>query len=80
MLGPATYNPDSGASIKNGYKLRIGFTGHSWLAVQFPDTAKNDVLVITSNDFYTKLNDQFAGHQVLATDYYYTATDGLGND
>jgi hypothetical protein len=33
MLGPSTYNPDSGASIKNGYKLRIGYTGHSWLAV-----------------------------------------------
>ena len=33
MLGPTTYNPDSGVSIKNGYKLRIGFTGNSWLAV-----------------------------------------------
>ncbi len=33
MLGPTTYNPDSGGAALNGYKLRIGYTGHSWIAV-----------------------------------------------
>ena len=33
MLGPTTYNPDSGGAELNGYKLRIGYTGHSWIAV-----------------------------------------------
>ncbi len=80
MIGNTTYNPDLGGSAVNGYLLKIGYTGHSWLAVEFPDTAKNDVLVVTANDFYTKLNDQFSGHQVLVNDYYYTSTDGLKTD
>lgn len=33
MLGPTTYNPDSGGESLNGYKVRIGYTGHSWIAV-----------------------------------------------
>ena len=80
MLGPTTYNPDSGTSTKNGYKLKLGYTANSWIAVEFPDSPKNDVLVITASDFYTKLNDQFSGHQILATDYYYTSTNGLQVD
>ena len=80
MIGNTTYNPDLGSSTVDGYLLRIGYTGHSWLAVEFQDTAKNDVLVVTANDFYTKLNDQFSGHQVIVNDYYYTSTDGLKTD
>lgn len=80
MLGPTTYNPDSGAATLNGYKIRIGYTGHSWIAVQFPDTPRSDVLVITSNDFYTKMNDQFSGHQVLVNDYFYNSSLGLQQD
>jgi hypothetical protein len=53
MLGTTQYNPDTGASLKNGYKIKIGYTGHSWIAVEFPDVSKNDVLVITANDFYS---------------------------
>lgn len=33
MLGSTTYSPDSGGATLNGYKIRIGYTGHSWIAV-----------------------------------------------
>lgn len=74
MLGTTTYNPDSGGATLNGYQLRIGYTGHSWIAVEFPDTPRSDVLVVTANDFYTKMNNQFSGHQVLVNDYNYNST------
>jgi hypothetical protein len=77
MLGPTKYNPDSGGSTLNGYKLRIGYTGHSWLAIEFPDSPRSDVLVITASDFYTKSNEQFSGHQVLVNDYFYNSSTGL---
>lgn len=80
MIGPTTYNSDSGGATLNGYKIRIGYTGHSWIAVQFPDTPKSDVLVVNSNDFYTKMNDQFSGHQVLVNDYFYNSSIGLQQD
>lgn len=80
MLGPATYNPDSGASTLKGYRLRLGFTGRSWIAVEFPDTPKSDVLVVTADDFYTKMNDQFSGHRILVTDYNYNVSAGLQLD
>ena len=80
MLGPITYNPDSGASTLKGYRLKLGFTGHSWIAVEFPDTPRSDVLVVTADDFYTKMNDQFAGHRILVTDYNYNASAGLQLD
>ncbi len=56
FLGQTRYNPDSGAATLNGYKIRIGFTGRSWLAVQFPDTPRSDVLVVTASDFFTRMN------------------------
>jgi len=74
MLGTTTYNPDSGGATLSGYQLRIGYTGHSWIAVEFPDTPRSDVLVVTANDFYTKMNNQFSGHQVLVNDYNYNST------
>ena len=80
MLGQTTYNPDSGASTLKGYRLRIGYTGHSWIAVEFPDTPRSDVLVVTADDFYTRMNDQFSGHKVLASDYNYNASSGLQLD
>lgn len=77
MLGPTTYNPDSGAATLKGYKIKIGYTGHSWIGVEFPDTPKSDVLIVTASDFYTKMNDQFSGHQVTASDYNYNSSAGL---
>ena len=77
MLGQTTYNPDTGAATLKGYKLRIGYTGHSWIAVEFPDSPRSDVLVVTANDFYSRTNEQFSGHQVLMTDYNYNSSLGL---
>lgn len=71
MLGTTTYSPDMGGATLNGYKIQIGYTGHSWIAVEFPDTTKTDVLVVVANDFYTKTSDQFSGHQILVFDYFY---------
>jgi hypothetical protein len=33
LLGQTKYNPDTGASTLNGYKIRIGYTGHAWIAI-----------------------------------------------
>jgi hypothetical protein len=80
MLGQTTYNPDSGAATLKGYKLKIGYTGHSWIAVEFYDNVRSDILVVTADDFYTKMNEQFSGHQILMTDYNYNASAGLTKD
>ena len=47
MSGSTTYMPDSGGSSRQGYKLKIGFSGYSWLGVEIiTGTDKNDVLVL----------------------------------
>lgn len=50
MSGTATYMPDSGGSSRTGYKLKLGYSGKQWLAVEIvTGTNKNDVLVIQVN-------------------------------
>lgn len=72
MQGSTKYTPDSGGIQKDGYKLRIGFSKRSWLGVEFVENNnKNDLLVITYDEFYTKNSNPLRnGHKVTVDDYY----------
>ena len=81
MKGPTTYNPDAGGTVKNGYKMRIGYTNKQWLGVEIiTGTTKNDVLIIQIDDFYSvSTNVLRTGHEVEYTDFYRTG-DSLNYD
>ena len=47
MSGATTYIPDTGGTSKQGYKLRLGYQGNSWLGVEIvTGTDKNDVIIL----------------------------------
>lgn len=81
MSGITTYMPDSGGSSRAGYKLKIGYTGKQWLAVEMvTDNNKNDVLVMQVNEFYSEGSTPLrTGHEVTVTDFYRTG-DSLNYD
>jgi hypothetical protein len=72
MTGSVSYIPDNGGGTQNGYELTLGYSGSSWLAVEFVAAGLyTDVLVLQIDDFYTNSgNPLFSGHRVTYSDYF----------